>query len=396
MGGIRMRSWVREIARAHGGALAVVLAALLLAASLGLLNATRDCAWAEDAQGTLAAGGSESADDEAYVPGEILVTFNDDLSAKEQGKVALRIQGVDEESPFADGALQPSLEDESAITVVKLADGAGVEEAVEAAMATPGVEAAQPNYRYQLLDATPVENPLTNDPALAYYDPKADENAWHLQAINIEGAWNKVKTQGAVTVAVLDTGCDISHEDLKSNVLREYAWDAYRHDTLTCDYYGHGTHVAGCIAAEAGNGKGTAGSSYNAKILPINVFDEYGSDKWASTTKSLVDAYDYLLEFNEKHPEYNLHVVNMSLGGYDNSSADDVAFQQRISKAKDCGIISICAGGNGDGYGNPLTAHSYPSDYDDCLAVTALSTDGKTPTTWCDYNNAKDICSPNN
>ena len=347
------------------------------------------------------------AGDAAYVEGEILVTFNG------AGNALGRIMSI-ASVPEADEAATIEALDFSELgattgepIVVKLDDDADEVQAVRDAQALPNVHSAQLNYRYYLDDVSDpaarmaltsamggqAGGALTNDPAVASFDPAAEENAWHLKAIDIESAWAQVKCEGSVTVAVLDTGCDMAHEDLADNVLVDYAWNAYKGEPLSCDYYGHGTHVAGCIAATANNGTGTAGSSYNAKILPINVFDAYGSDQWSSTTKALVSAYDYLFEFDDHHPELNLHVVNMSLGGYGTASADDVALQQRIKAAKERDIVSVCAGGNGVN-GISQTDGHYPSDYDDSFGVTALSKDGYCPTSWCDRNAAKDICTP--
>ncbi len=351
-----------------------------------------------------ASGGAHGDGDAAYVEGEILVTFDEGVGAREAAASIAGLPQADERATAASVDLEALEGAEGEPIVVKLEKGADEQSAVRAAEAQPNVASAQLNYRYQLLDdptrgarpgigAAAVDDALTNDPALASYDAAADENAWHLEAIDIESAWSQVKCDGAVTVAVLDTGCDMAHEDLAANVLADYAWNAYKNEPLNCDYYGHGTHVAGCIAATANNGAGTAGSSYNAKVLPINVFDAYGSDQWSSTTKALISAYDYLFEFDDRHPEYNLHVVNMSLGGYGNASADDLALQGRIKQARERDIVSVCAGGNGVN-GVPQTDGHYPSDYEDCVAVTALSTDGYHPTSWCDYNAAKDICVP--
>ena len=349
-------------------------------------------------------GGAPAGGDAAYVEGEILVTF-DDLADAQQAEMSIAaLPQADEEATVEALDLSAIDQAEGEPIVVKLDEGTDEQRAVQAAEALPNVASAQLNYRYQLLDdpartlqrgvgAAASEVPLTDDPALASYDAGDDENAWHLRAIDIDSAWSQVRCDGAVTVAVLDTGCDMTHEDLADNVLADYAWNAYKNEPLNCDYYGHGTHVAGCIAATANNGAGTAGSSYNAKVLPVNVFDAYGADQWSSTTKALVSAYDYLIEFDEQHPECNLHVINMSLGGYGTASADDVALQQRIAQAKQRDIVSVCAGGNGVN-GVPQTNGHYPSDYDDCVGVTALSTDGYTPTSWCDYNRAKDICTP--
>ena len=99
-------------------------------------------------------------------------------------------------------------------------------------------------------------------------------------------------------MAALDTGAYVNHEDLAANLDTDNMWDAYNHTergTITSPYnpngdvHGHGTHVAGIVAAEANNAKGIAGASYNARVLPIKVFDD--SSNPGCETSTLAEAY---------------------------------------------------------------------------------------------------------
>lgn len=330
-----------------------------------------------------------STDAGQYVANEILVTFEKETSKGQAlGALSCFDEADDDALPHEVSEADVSA---GAPVVVKLDEGVNVLDAVDVAKQQPGVASAQPNFVYSAFETNydTLDDGYTNDPALSSTSPSSvSPNAWQLASINAFKAWDIVKTNNTVTVAVLDTGCYLTHEDLKNQIWQDYAWNATLSSTLTKDYNGHGTHVAGLAAAEANNALGTAGSSYNAKILPIGVFDTAGENCYTST---LVAAYDYLLGYAD---ELNIHVVNMSLGGYGTLDSSDYLLQERIATAKDNDIVTVAAGGNGDDYGNPITSSSWPSDFEDCIAVTALSTDGVSPTTWCDYNSAKDICAP--
>ena len=327
-----------------------------------------------------------------YVEDEMLVTFESDVTETAAERALSTMGVVEDADEAADDITEEGIEDGVPV-VVTIEEGVELEDAMEQVAEDPRVAAVQPNYIYSLIDdETAYETAMVpDDPAAQNTNPRKAVNAWQLDSINAFEAWDIARCEGAVTVAVLDTGCRLDHEDLKNQVLTEYAYDAYNETALKGDTQGHGTHVAGCIAAEANNGLGTAGSSYNAKILPIGVFDDTGSVCYTST---MVSAYEYLFDVIEEHPEINLHVINMSVGGYGSTDATDRALQQCIAKANGMNIITVCAGGNGDSKGNPITSNIWPGDFEECVSVTALSRDGSTPTSWCDYNTAKDICAP--
>lgn len=213
-------------------------------------------------------------------------------------------------------------------------------------------------------------------------------------------AWNYAKSQKRVTVAVLDSGCRLDHEDLQNNILKSYAYDSYYDRPLTAssapnsgDPTGHGTHVCGLIAAEANNGRGIAGTSYNANILPVKIFDNYGS---GATTATFLRGLEYCRQLIESGKVSNLHVINMSVGYYSDGTKGsvDVLLENKIGVLSDYyNVLCVCAGGNGDNIRTPYVEPMYPSDFEDCLSVTALDDDNYN-CQWSDYNQSKDISAP--
>ena len=236
------------------------------------------------------------------------------------------------------------------------------------------IESAQPNFVYHLMDdnspstsdpsaqvqATQVEAAdstsqlKANLPALKATSLQAqadDDDYWHLGAIGAQTAWKSQKTSHAVTVAVVDTGCDVTHPDLKENIVASCSvLDGTRNVT---DNNGHGTHTAGIIAAVPNNGIGVAGVSYNAGLLPIKVMDDDETD-----SISLVKAYQYILQ---NATRYRIRVVNMSLGARQvGLSVYDEATLRAIDQAHRAGILSVFAAGN---EGSKAPYYCFPCDF---------------------------------
>ncbi len=214
--------------------------------------------------------------------------------------------------------------------------------------------------------------------------------------------WDLAKGEelGSVTVAVIDTGCVMNHEDLVNVIDQEHTRDIFHRDypagaLYMMDGQGHGTHVCGIVGAQVDNGLGVAGASKatddgKVKILPIKVFDDLG--RMAEST-DLIAAFDYLDKLIEDGDVPDLKVINMSLGGYGKSEDDDILQEKITHLYTQHDVLTVAAGGNGDDYGNPITAPSYPSDYDNVLSVTSLNSTGG-DSTWSDYNMKKDISAP--
>lgn len=190
---------------------------------------------------------------------------------------------------------------------------------------------------------------------------------WGLYAVNAEGAWPMTRGQGVV-VALVDTGVDATHPDLATRLLPQVDLVG---DSLTGDPNGHGTHLAGIIAASL-DGAGVAGVANRVQILPIRVADATGA----------ADAYT--LAAGIRHAaDAGAKVINVSLCGYldpvpDGGVADPaLAAQQAVvgSAVQDAlskGVTVVAAGGN-DGEGANRVA--FPAVFDGVLGVSALGLD---------------------
>jgi len=117
-----------------------------------------------------------------------------------------------------------------------------------------------PHFKFAELDQRVEIAATTNDPYLG--------SEWHINKIGANTAWDK--TQGAgVIIAILDSGVDSSHPDLKPHIVAGY--NTFDHNTDTSDICGHGTQVAGSAAATMNNAAGVAGVAGNAKIMPVRI-----------------------------------------------------------------------------------------------------------------------------
>lgn len=300
-------------------------------------------------------------------------------------EITLQDCGVVEQEEVAAAAGE-----QGAVTVAQLDKGVSTEEAIEQLEAADGVASVQPNYVYSLLTTT------TSD-TYAVDDEMAESNQYYLFKSGVVNAWDNAKAEGSITVATIDTGCNLQHEDLRGTVDSEHAYDVTANTRLSeagvanyGDANGHGTLVAGVIAAQANNGVGIAGASYNATVLPIKVFN----DKNQCTTADLIAAYGYLDTLLDQGEVSNLRVINMSLGYYSqgDDQADEALRSAIATMRSEHNVLTVCAGGNGDSSGKARTATCYPSDFEECLSVTALDTDGSAAR-FSDYNSAKDVSS---
>ncbi|NLG10823.1 MAG: S8 family serine peptidase, partial [Coriobacteriaceae bacterium] len=226
----------------------------------------------------------------------------------------------------------------------------------------------------------------------AISDPYRDLQ-WALDIIGADEAAQLPMPDNQIEVAVIDTGVDVDHPDLLENLDMVNARDfsnPYNPTILTSDVSyingkgGHGTHVAGIIAAVAQNGEGVSGAAVNNRVtvLPINVFypDPNNNTKVVADTLSVVAAYQYLLSLDLP----DLKVINLSLGG----SSQDMALKNVIEQAKAAGMLTVCAAGN-DNSSLPF----YPSDFEAVVSVTATTiSDERAP--YSSYNRYKDISAP--
>ena len=230
---------------------------------------------------------------------------------------------------------------------LELSDTANVDSAVRDFQADAHVAYAQPDY-----EVTAFMTP--NDP---YYSTsntwgQGYGDMWGLKKIQAGAAWDQAQGQGIV-VAVVDTGVDYNHPDLAANMwtnTREIpsngidddnngyvddirGWDFAKKDNDPMDAYGHGTHVAGTIAAVGNNNVGVIGVAPKAKIMAVRGLDENGS----GAISDLADGIVYAAQNGAK-------VINNSWGcGYcpSNPVAEDA-----VRTAMGLGVTVVFAAGN--------------------------------------------------
>lgn len=333
-----------------------------------------------------------SEDVSEYSSGGVVAVMGDDGAAR-----ALSAQ--DEASKLLSAAGGSATAAEEIAEGVVLLESESAEDALETAeriASVPGVAWVQPDYVYELPesgeDETSQSSPSGQGPssasALAAVDDPQRAEQWYLDAINAEGAWDSARAEGSVAVGVLDTGVRLDHEDLADNVVSDYAWDAVAEEPMGPeDARDHGTRVAGIIAATADNGVGTAGVSWNARVVPVCVFDENNK----ASTSSISRGLGYLFDLADSDPALNLRVVNMSLGGYNASTGGADLLLRRLvgQEAAERDIAIVAAGGNKD-----RTDELWPSDWEGVLSVTAVARDGVSRAQFSDHNDAKDVCAP--
>ncbi|MHB0996598.1 MAG: S8 family peptidase [Elusimicrobiales bacterium] len=174
----------------------------------------------------------------------------------------------------------------------------------------------------------------------------AAELPWGVTRVNAAAAWDYTAGQG-VKVAVIDTGVDYTHPDLAPNYKGGY--NAVTGSDDPKDDQGHGTHVAGTIAAVK-DGAGVAGVAPAADLYAVKVLDKNGSGQ-----------YSWIIAGIEWAIEKKMDVINMSLGG----GAGNEPLRQVMEKAGEAGVTVVCAAGNDSGPVN------YPAKYPQAIAVSA-------------------------
>jgi subtilisin len=180
----------------------------------------------------------------------------------------------------------------------------------------------------------------------------ADELPWGIQRVGAPAAW--AKTQGAgVRVAVVDTGIDFNHPDLKANYAGCY--NAIDSKKSCMDDNSHGTHVSGTIAG-ALDGKGVAGVAPKARLYAVKVLDAEGSGGLVGIIKGILWCANN-----------DMQVANMSLG----APIGTVFMRLAVKYAASKGVAVVAAAGNNGG------SVGYPAGYPDAIAVSASDSSDK-------------------
>jgi thermitase len=206
------------------------------------------------------------------------------------------------------------------------------------------------------------ENEITGYPAL-----KAQ---WTQERIKALSFTPNVNNTPPVLVAILDTGIDKDHEDLRGMVVAEINLSE---SATADDIFGHGTFIAGIIAADADNGLGITGVAPESRLINVKVANDKGTSQDLSLADGIIWAVDH-----------GARVINISIA-FKNSSSK---LKEAVDYAWNKGAIIIAAAGND---GNSLA--SYPAYYDNCLAVTAIRENG-TLAPMANYGDWVDVAAP--
>ncbi|WP_017379720.1 S8 family peptidase [Paenisporosarcina sp. TG-14] len=199
-----------------------------------------------------------------------------------------------------------------------------------------------------------------------------------IEIIQAPEIWNETKGKG-ITVAVLDTGCDTDHPDLKNRIIGGYNFTSDDEgDPLKFeDYNGHGTHVAGTIAASSNN-SGVVGVAPESNLLILKVLGKSGSGK-----------YDWIIKAIRYAIDHKADIISMSLGG----SSDVKELHDVIIEAVNQNILVVCAAGN-DGDGQDSTDElSYPGCYNEVISVGSVNLERKS-SEFTNSNNQVDLVAP--
>ncbi|MDM5283678.1 S8 family peptidase [Peribacillus frigoritolerans] len=173
---------------------------------------------------------------------------------------------------------------------------------------------------------------------------------WGVNSLVIAELLEQKKTNERVKVAILDSGINVNHEDLSGKIVKEF--NAINPGQPIIDEFGHGTAVAGIIAAN-NNKIGIKGMSSNVEIYSVKILDHRGK----GNIESLIKGIRWCLE-------QKVQVINISFG----MTSDNPELRKVINKAINSGIIVVAASGNNYGLGS-----DFPAGYKDVISVTAVN-----------------------
>jgi subtilisin family serine protease len=280
-----------------------------------------------------------------FVPDLLLVAFRRGTSARQRGDTLAKAGVTLERRIRALG-----------VAVVRMRPEHR-DDALAQLRASRFVATAEKDAVFEQLDITP------ND---------ADWSAqWGLRRIGLPSAWDRPHGSGNVVVAVLDTGVAGGHPDLQGSILSGY--NLVDPAKAPVDDNGHGTAVAGIIAARTNNHEGIAGVCWTCSILPIKVLAADGTGDTSRVAAGIVRAADA-----------GARVINMSLGG----PANDRTLDDAISYALGKGVILVAAAGN-----NGTSSPFYPAANLDVISVAA-SDESDRLYSWSNFGSSVQVAAP--
>ncbi|CAM4039950.1 S8 family peptidase [Cohnella lubricantis] len=226
----------------------------------------------------------------------------------------------------------------------------------------------EPHYLYLTNDVKTGSDVKAN---VVPNDTLYNQYQWNLPEIATEKGWNVTRGEDDMIVAIVDTGVQADHPDLQGRLVEGY--NVIDPSQPPDDDVGHGTHVAGIIAAQVNNNEGIAGMTWFTKIMPVKALDSTGAGTTYSVAEGILWATDH-----------GADVINMSLGNY----AEAQFLHEAIKYAYDHGVVLIAASGN-DNTDRP----GYPAAYPEVFAVGATDPD-ESLAEYSNYGDYIDVAAP--
>ena len=302
----------------------------------------------------------------AIVPGELLVKFRPEVRRAAAAEYQYWFD-ISTRRTFTINGYQH----------VKLPEGVDVDEALELYISDPDVEHAEPNYIVSAGVTLPDDTEFNRLWGLDNTGQNVNGiNGTSDADIDAPEAWDVTTGSSDVVVAVIDSGVDVNHPDLADNIWvnsgeiagngidddgNSYiddvnGWDFYIGDNDPRDADGHGTHVAGTIAAVGDNAEGTTGVSWRTKIMALRFLDAWGF----GSTSDAIAAIQYANNMGAD-------VINNSWGGG--------GFNSALKSAIDAfdGVV-VCAAGNNSSNNDGSFPH-YPSSYSSTNIIAVAASD---------------------
>lgn len=306
------------------------------------------------------------------------------------GKVLVKYK-----QPAANGFQALSARSASSWTTLSFSNELSVSDKLAELQEDPNVEYAEPVYKFQISGVPQSE--ITTQSIYYDGDNMAYMENWGKTVTELTYASSKTPQQlsSHVVVAVVDTGIDLTHLDLKDSI--EQGYDFVNNKNTPQDDNGHGTHVSGIIAAKAHDISGYTGVAPGTKIMPIKVLDQKG----AGTTETVIAGIQYAID-------HNANIINLSLGSDENSQALHEIIKQAVSR----NILVVAAAGNGSNnwiktesgqLDDPQTditrkaqITDYPALYEEVISVGAVEQLDDTSLTVADFSNTikVDVAAP--
>ena len=201
------------------------------------------------------------------------------------------------------------------------------------------------------------ENDLVVEAAAVYDDPDLNDAtmSYGLTDVDAIKAWDIITGSQEIVIAVIDSGIKLDHPEFVGRLVAGY--DFVNDDDQADDDMGHGTHVAGVIAAALGNGQGVAGVCPNCRLMPVKVLNQNNIGSWSQLAQGILFAVDN-----------GAQVLNLSLGATIPSETLAAAIEYAIEQ----GVIVVAAAGN-NGSDSPF----YPAALDGVIAVGATTNTGE-------------------